>query len=92
MSKHVKLQVGDLCICEKPAPNDFDSTRTIKYRYVVADALDLGKRRGEKLLVPAYRLIRRKKNHCNVDDPGRPVKPPRICWIEREKLRKLPTP
>lgn len=92
MSTLVKLQPGDQCVFEKPAPTADKPDRVIKYRYIIADALDLGKRRGEKLLVPAYRLIRRKKNHCNVDDPGRPVKPPRIRWIEREKLRKLPNP
>lgn len=91
MSTHVKLQPGDPCVLEKPAPTAGKPDRVIKYRYVVADSIIFPKRRGEKEMVPVYRPINRKGIRCKADhhDPSN-VKPPRIKWIEREKLRKLP--
>lgn len=85
-----KLMPGDMCILAKPSPTDFNSCRVIKYRYTVVDALPFPKRRGEEILVPCFRPIKRKKAACNIDRPDDRVRPPKIKWIERSKLRKLP--
>ena len=85
-----KLQPGDLCILAVPNATPEKPDAVIKYRYVVAEALPLPKRRNEKLLVPCFRPIKRKKVACNLDRPDDRVMPPKIKWIERSKLRKLP--
>lgn len=86
-----KLQPGDPCVLEKPAPTEAKPDRVIRFRFVVADALTFPKRRGEKELIPVYRPIKRKKTDCNADHPDRPAPPQKIRWIERSKLRQLPS-
>ncbi len=86
-----KLLPGDRCIMEKPAPLPDKPDRVIRYRYTVADSLQFPKRRNEALMIPVFRPINRKAIQCRADhtDPDT-AKAPRVRWIERSKLRKLP--
>jgi len=85
-----KLIPGDQCVFAKPYPTAEKPDRVIRFRYEIADALAFPKRRGEPLLVPCFRPIKHKKVACNLDRPDDRVEPPKIRWIERSKLRKLP--
>lgn len=81
-----KLKPGDICFLEKPQPTEANPNRVIRYRHIVAEALTFPRKRGEKETVPVFRPINRKKTQCNLDRPDNRVGPPRIRWIEREKL------
>ena len=78
---HATLNPGDRAY--------FISANGRKLRCEVADTLNL-KSRGEEMWVPIIRPAKRKKNRCNLDSPNDRIQPPKIRWIERSKLRKLP--
>lgn len=46
--------------------------------------------RGEDTQIPLRRLIKTRKNTCNIDRPSQSAKPPKVRWIARSLLRKLP--
>lgn len=78
------LTPGDRCIYQK----DKDS---LKLRCVVAESLGM-KTRGEEQLIPVVRIINRKKATPAIDRHDHKVPQPRIRWVMRSLLRKLPTP
>lgn len=80
---HIALVAGDRVVFENPGKDG----KVRKLRGVVADTMNI-KSRGEELLVPVVRP--RNSKRCRADDLGRKVKPPKLRWIERSKVRKLP--
>jgi hypothetical protein len=77
------LQPGDRVIYAKTT-----NGVTRKLRYVVLE--DLGLIADKDRRVPCQRIINRSSNRCNIDAPHNRIKPPRIKWILRSELRKLP--
>jgi hypothetical protein len=76
------LRPGDRCY--------FVSATGLRLRCtVVEDALPL-RTRGEIQSVPVIRSIERKGNRCVLDHGRGSINPPRIRWVPRDELRKLP--
>lgn len=82
------LQPGDPCHFLQTSKKD---GKTRKLRCTVIESLQM-KTRGEEPLIPVVRTINRTKATPAIDRKDRKVPQPRILWIKRSLLRKLPTP
>lgn len=63
----------------------FLSPKGRKLRGTVVESMELRARKTE-LLVPVVRTFNRRRQTCQAEIPVQP----RVRWIERSKLRKLP--
>jgi hypothetical protein len=75
----------------KPGDKVYFIQNDRKLRGEVADTLSL-KSRGEVLRVPVIRRFNRKNIFCNADRPTGSRVEPKVRWLLRTDLRKLPEP
>lgn len=84
-----KLLPGDPVQWDHPVKVKGKEDRIIHLRGIIADHLNL-KTRGEKQLYPVVRPRNRKTVMVQADNDMKPFKL-KTRWMERSKLRKLPT-
>lgn len=79
------LRPGDLCYFVQ-------KERRLRCQVVdsLLSAFPKMRNRGEPVLVPVTRTIRKTVNHLGLEAPGQAIREPKIRWIDRKLLRKLP--